>query len=219
LVAGPSLQRLVLCALLPVVFLGSSGSRASAQEKPKGGILAFPSGEEWALGKGGPPDFLGVDIIRVHEGCLAFGGYFHSGRFFQGIKRTETPQGPVFRKAHRVVAQFPDKMDLIIDVSPGRCSKEAPTVASWEGEWPPEWIKAPHAEASLIRSLKAEPLEITLAEEGKIEGDSGIYSLLAYGLWEYRFRLGNKRVQFTDMMRFVLLSKSGEKLAELTYRP
>ena len=165
-------------------------------------------------GEGGPPDFLGADIIRVREGCVGFIAYFHSGTFFQGIKRTETPHGPVFRKGNRIVTQFPDQMDLVVDVGPGRCSKNAPPVPAWEGEWPPEWIKSPRAEGSLIRDLKSQPLAITLAEEGNAPGD-----FLFYTNWQYRYLLESKGIHFTDMMRFVLFSRSGEKLAQFTYRP
>ena len=78
-------------------------------------------------GEGGAPDFLGADIIRVREGCVGFIAYFHSGTFFQGIKRTETPHGPVFRKGNRIVTQFPDQMDLVVDVGTGPLLKERAT--------------------------------------------------------------------------------------------
>jgi hypothetical protein len=193
-------------------------STARGQDKLKGGVLAFPSGEEQVFGEDGPPQFTSFDIVPFREGCLAFNGYFYSGTFFRGIKRKKTPQGPIFRKGHRIITQFPDEMELIVDVGPGRCAKRA--IATWAGEWPPEWVKTPHAEATVIRDLKPVPLEIDLSEERMLRGeDVGIDSPFAYGIWQYWFRLTSKGVQFTDMMRFVLFSKTGEKLAELTYRP
>jgi hypothetical protein len=207
-------RKLRLRGVLVVVLSLGAWSYASAKDKPNGGVLAFPSGEEWAVGKGGTPDHLSFDIIRVREGCVGFMPYFHSGTFFEGIKRTETPHGPVFRRGRQVITQFPDQMDLIVEVGVGRCSKNGPPVPSWEGEWPPEWIKSPSAQGSLIRNLKTQPLEITLAEEGTAPED-----FVFHTDWQYRFVVETKGVQFSDMMRFVLFRKSGEKLAEFTYRP
>ena len=193
--------------LLPVSLLG-------AQEKGSKDVLAFPSGEELAGRKAGPPDYLSFDIIRTSEGCVGFMAYFRAGTFFRGMKRINTPQGPVFRKGKVTVTQFPDEMDLIIVAHPGRCSIGAPPNPSWRGDWPPDWIKSPRPEGSLIRNLKAESLSISLAEEGSSRGDYPIYTP-----WEYRFVVETKGVQLSDMMRFVLFRKSGEKLAEFNYRP
>jgi len=191
---------------------------ARGQDRLRGGILAFPSGEEQAFGEDGPPQFTSFDIVPFREGCLVFNGYFYSGTFFRGIKRKKTPQGPIFRRGHRVITQFPDQMELIVDAGPGRCARDA--IGAWAGEWPPEWIRNPHAQATVIRDLKPVPLEIGLSEERMLRGgDVAIDAPFAYGIWQYWFRLASKGVQFTDMMRFVLYSKSGEKLAELTYRP
>jgi hypothetical protein len=202
------------CALLLSALMAFGGGRTPAKDRPTGGVLAFPSGEEWAVGKGGPPNHLSFDIVRVHGGCVGFGPYFHAGTFFRGIKRSNTPHGPVFRRGRQIVTEFPEQMDLIVDVGPARCSMEAPSKPPWEGEWPPEWVRSPRAQGYLIRDLKTQPLEITLAEERDTPGDFAFYTF-----WQYRFVVETKGIRFTDMMRFVLFSTRCEKMAEFTYRP
>jgi hypothetical protein len=199
-----------LTALLAI----SSAVAAAKNRSTKTETVTWGNGREEIV-RPLPINSLGADIVKVRGACLAWDAYFVAPEFFRKLKRADTSGGIIFRRGRRTVSGFPDVLKLHVDVAPGRCSQTAPSVPSWPGgDWPPEFIKAPHAEAIYVRDFKPCRLEIDLAEEGDMPGDFPIFTP-----WEYWFVVKTKGVHLMDQMRFTLFSKTGKKLAEFNYRP
>jgi hypothetical protein len=55
--------------------------------------------------------------------CLDFGGVLGPGHFFERLTREDTPRGPVFREASKVVTTFPEHFPVEIDVDTVPCTR------------------------------------------------------------------------------------------------
>lgn len=63
----------------------------------------------------------GSGIIRYHATCVWFGTFFVSSKFFDGLRRTETPSGPEFAKDGTRYTTFPDRLIVDVEATVFRC--------------------------------------------------------------------------------------------------
>jgi hypothetical protein len=186
-----------------------------AKQKPDNTVVDHwpDTGKEsvWRMRRGG---VMGGDILRMDKGCAGFLADALPDEFFYGLKRSDTPQGPVFRNGKRVVADFPDETYFYIRVLPARCSEHDPVPLQW-GPDVPEFLKTPRGEAAYIKDGRTQPLEVGLAQEGLEQSALG---RRVYVWWFYRFVVKTKGVHLSDPVVFSLHSRDGRKLAQFTLR-
>lgn len=203
--------------VLALACLCTLSAQARDDRKPKVSY-SYPDGEI-VEGPVMPCELAGGNSVRLMGVCVAFGGMIGPGDFFCHLKRKNAGTGAVFRVGRRVVANFPDEVFVVITAStPATCSKDEVGVATYSGlasgslpsGLPVDRLQTPHAEAGYIRGLQLKPLEATLTREGV-----GIPN----HTWWYRFRIKTEGLRLTDALVLILISKDGEKLVQLSYRP
>lgn len=157
--------------------------------------------------------FVGGDLIPLDRGCAGFDAFFLPWAFFYPLKRFDTPRGPVFRIAKRVVTEFPDEITLDILVGFSKCSEQDKSPLRW-GPVPPDFLRAPRAQGLRIRGLEQRPIEISLKGEGVRGWDAP--GLSQY--WAYTFVAKTKGIPLTDVLVFTLYSRDGRKLSHFALR-
>ena len=63
----------------------------------------------------------GFGLARYHDTCIQFRVYFIAKDFFQGLKRTESANGPVFKRNHDSYRKFPDPMTVDVEATAFPC--------------------------------------------------------------------------------------------------
>ena len=147
------------------------------------------------------------------DGCLFFLGALGAGDLFRGMRRTDSSDGPIFRKGGRSYRYFPDEVPLLLIVTASRCRKDGTEY----GPWRPaalDLLRSVHVEAAYIADLKLHPLEVGLAEQGTVDDPAR----LGTWAWEYRFVIQTKGVELRDPVIVWVLSRDGKKLAECPIR-
>ncbi len=213
-------------ASLLALLLAPLASLASARHKEKEVVvLAFPNGEEEVYERG-PLWWWSVPVIApVGAACVGFKGILQPASFFKGLKCVKTPDGLVCRQGPRTISDYPDEIKLFVSASPSYCSTKERVfpLPPWPtGDWPPDSVKSPGAEAAYIRDLKLYPLEIGLAEEGenvnvRLHARPPVSEPL-YPM-EYTFVIRTKGVRLADPLVVTLFTKNGERLVRFAFRP
>jgi hypothetical protein len=85
----------------------------------------YPSGAHARGRKGvtydGAVDF-GVQQVHLDDGCLAVDGTVKSGKFFEDLKRLDNNAQAEYRKAGKVVKEYPQSLTTSIRVMGDRCA-------------------------------------------------------------------------------------------------
>jgi hypothetical protein len=70
----------------------------------------------------GTVDF-GAQVLQLEGGCLSLEGTVRSGEFFADLTRVDSGGQPEFRKAGRVVTEYPETLTTSIRLVGGKCAE------------------------------------------------------------------------------------------------
>lgn len=157
----------------------------------------------------------------LRDTCFFWGGYAFSGDYFHGLKRKDSPHGPIFRKGNKVLKYYPAQLQVIIRVAQSECdargvpsSLSLPTIPddfAASLRFRAEWKTGAHAEPfkEFAQSqFRHETREFNLAGE-QIRSD----------VLEYTFNLDSHEIPLTDHLIVVVTDLRGEQLVRLSAFP
>jgi hypothetical protein len=150
---------------------------------------------------------LSTAASLIGEACVFFIGSIEAGDFFRVLRRTNSPDGPIFKKGPQVLTDYPDEVCLNFETAISRCSKDLKYI----GDWPtgtPDFLRSMRAESRYMRDLRSYPLETVLAKEGTCD------ILGVETVWCYRFLIKTKGVRLTDKLVVTLFLKDGTRAGE-----
>jgi hypothetical protein len=187
--------------------LDSALARASdASPMTKCACLRLPPGAGTAVkSEGGAA--LGLTAYRQFNRCIVFDAGL-TGEFFEGLERSDTSQGTLYRKSGRPVLEFSD--ELVLEISPHvfecgvRDSLVLPT-ENWLSPLPPEYLELRfHLRwtGSSLRDLGEVPSERV----------PEIWSELRPPKWLYRLQIPSKGVPVTDSLEVRILTRTGTQI-------
>jgi hypothetical protein len=138
---------------------------------------------------------------------VGFTGRLEAGNFFRVLKRTDSTNGPIFRRGSQVLTDYPD--DVFLEFWPliSRCSKDLKYINDWPTQTP-DFLRSIRAEFRYMRELRSYPLETELAEESTFDMLGGTT------VWSYRFLIKTKGVRLTDRLVVTLFLKDGTRAGE-----
>jgi|ERR1051325_2529551 hypothetical protein len=67
----------------------------------------------------------GFALARYHDTCIAFQMFLLPGKFFEGLRKVDSPDGPEFRRGNQVFHTFPDSLVVGLQATAYRCSDPA----------------------------------------------------------------------------------------------
>jgi hypothetical protein len=165
---------------------------------------------------------LHTAIVRRGKLCVVFHGYISDswrfmldGTFFDGLKRTDTPDGSAFRKGSQVFTDFPERVYLRAYSAVGRCARDLRDLGPWPADFSPAFVRGLHAQAGYVRQGRRYAVEITEVEElpTPLEWPG---TTVEFPAASYLWVLKTKGVRLTDLLVVDLFSKDGTKIGEFT---
>lgn len=143
--------------------------------------------------------------------CLVFGGRGTADNFFEGLKRTETPSGTVFRKNGNAVKHFPGTLSVTLIATGSSCTEKPSgqrfpkTAAMGSIRFATYW-----KDGLQLRPVKSCSLDRFWSEE--IETATG-GTLTA---WKYHLTIKDLEVPLSNHLVIVLSNGEGSELARLS---
>lgn len=145
--------------------------------------------------------------IREGNTCVYLGPAMSAGEFFDGLQRTETPGGDVFRKNASVVQTFPDGITVQVQVGISVCNADIYTPAP-----APSFVSGMQFKAQWKRGLAMRPVAQLRVQRIPFLAEEGDNRML------YVLKIHDKDVPLTDHLIISVISPQGKLLSRMAGR-
>jgi len=164
---------------------------------------------------------LHTAIVRVGKQRVVFHGYVSDswrympeGTFFDGLKRVDTPDGPIFRKGLQVFTDLPDELYLRAYSAVRRCPRDLRDLGPPPADFSPAFVRRLRPEAGYLRRGRRYRVEITEVEESPAGLWPGI--TVEFPAAFYLWSPDTRGARLTDALFVDLFSGDGTKIGEFT---
>jgi hypothetical protein len=158
-------------------------------------------------------------VLRVDDGCIAFGGAVTSGDYFRDFERIENGNNIEFRKHGQLITEYPESLTLSIRIAGSRCDE-----SSWD--LAPSFFQNGSAEALKFQGewkegMRLRPVEgLTVVSHSR--KSSSIHfpdrDLTTYAV-EYHIDVNSKGVPLSNHLIISVLTPDGKRLVRLSAAP
>lgn len=145
--------------------------------------------------------------IREGNTCVYLGPVMSAGEFFDGLQRTETPAGDVFRKNAGVVQTFPDAITVQVQVGISVCNADIYTPAP-----APSFVSGMQFKAQWKRGLAMRPVAQLRVQRIPFMAEEGDNRMM------YVLKIHDKDVPLTDHLIISVISPQGKLLSRMSGR-
>jgi len=179
----------VVISLLPLLGLCASGTQLPKIVEYKE-VVPLSSGE-----------------IREGNVCVHMGPAMSAGEFFDGLQRSETASGDVFRKDSQVVRTFPDAITVQVQVGISVCNADIYTPAP-----APAFVDGMQFKVQWKRGLAMRPVAQLRVQRIPFMAEDGDNRML------FVLKIRDKDVPLTDHLIISVISQQGKVLSRMAGR-
>jgi hypothetical protein len=145
--------------------------------------------------------------IRDGNTCVYLGPAMSAGEFFDGLQRTESANGDVFRKNAQVVQTFPDAITVQVQVGISVCNADIYTPAP-----APSFVNGMQFKVQWKRGLVMRPVAQLRVQRIPFMAEEGDNRML------FVLKIHDKDVPLTDHLIVSVISPQGKLLSRMAGR-